>query len=1124
METTAEFPDYGGDSGFIAIQGKVYHRVRPSHANSAVRWILYDGFLPASAPHHDSHAQRLPPAWVRAMQLGLIRVNPFVLYLKVLSQLPPQLCPNASVIVEDTGTATEIAAFMSYENTALAEVRPRRLIVSRLDDRNHAIPTTSRLWEPLAYPLFFPSGTLGWGVVGNDDQLRQGNQANAAIGVGVDQATTQIWYYRLLLLREDRFALFGRLTNEYLVDMFTRNLECRLKYIRDNQHAVLVEDARLMGEDAVEPTQDIYLPSSFLGSNRWASEQIADSLAIAAHFGTPTFFITMTCNPKWREITSQLRPGQTHTHVPLVVARVFKQKLRRLEQLLASMFPQAGRVVYLVHSVEFQKRGLPHAHILVKYAADCVSPDAIDSVISAEMPVNDDDARLVRSHMLHKHPSAYCQREKNGVTECRFHYPHPIRPTTTIDPSGRVLYRRRSPEDLWVVPHCLPLLRAFDCHINFEAANSSHLFQYIFKYIHKGPDRARYMVRAPGAAIDEIEDYWNARYLSAGEAAWRILGFHITRKEPSVTALPVHLPDATNHRQYRRRDNSQENSLSFLDRYFVRPIGDFLSAPGVIRSFDSLTYSEYYTIFRIAKYDPAKAGRLNYFNETHPHDSLAVRMHVILRSTGSRHVARIRAARPSEGERYYLRALLQHRPARSFQDMLTVDGLQHDSYQLASAALGLFADQNEGDLAMLEAIASLYTPHQLRVLFAHLLVNDCIPTPAVLWNDVRVHLSLDHIFRHENHEELGVNHALQELSTYLEEHGKSLADYGLPEPTMYSAEVEHELERWNAQRPEMGSRADDALGVLNPEQRAIFDVIVNAALTGTTLLAFIDGKAGRGKTFLINTICDYLRAREHIVVPTATSGYAAQLYPGGRTMHSAFKVPVNERNEMLKSPIAARSSRAELLARAAAIMWDEAPMANKAVLACVDDTSRTIMDNDLPFGGKVFVLLGDFRQTCPVVRHGSRADVVDASIKSSSLWRHFTIFRLTTPIRNAEDPEFAEFVDAIGDGAGPDVALDMLDRVDTEAGLIDFVFPDSVLTQPHLCCRRSILAPTNAQVDAYNETIVSRVHGEQRTYLAADVEKTLSQERDLWNIVKARSKRLAYKVATRVRCPYVDRV
>ncbi|KAH9920035.1 DNA helicase Pif1 like protein, partial [Amylocystis lapponica] len=76
----------------------------------------------------------------------------------------------------------------------------------------------------------------------------------------------------------------------------------------------------------------------------------------------------------------------------------------------------------------------------------------------------------------------------------------------------------------------------------------------------------------------------------------------------------------------------------------------------------------------------------------------------------------------------------------------------------------------------------------------------------------------------------------------------------------------------------------------NAEQRDIFNIVVNAAHDGCPLSAFVDGQAGCGKTFLVNTICDYLCSAGHVVLPMVTSAYAAQLYPGGRTTHSAFKV------------------------------------------------------------------------------------------------------------------------------------------------------------------------------------------------------------------------------------------
>lgn len=69
-----------------------------------------------------------------------------------------------------------------------------------------------------------------------------------------------------------------------------------------NQMRLRRDDAALMDTPDLEPNENIYLLASFLGSKRWASNQIADSLAIAAVKGTPTFFITMTCNSNWPEI------------------------------------------------------------------------------------------------------------------------------------------------------------------------------------------------------------------------------------------------------------------------------------------------------------------------------------------------------------------------------------------------------------------------------------------------------------------------------------------------------------------------------------------------------------------------------------------------------------------------------------------------------------------------------------------------------------------------------------------------------------------------------------------------------------------------------------------------------
>ena len=48
------------------------------------------------------------------------------------------------------------------------------------------------------------------------------------------------------------------------------------------------------------------------------------------------------------------------------------------------------------------------------------------------------------------------------------------------------------------------------------------------------------------------------------------------------------------------------------------------------------------------------------------------------------------------------------------------------------------------------------------------------------------------------------------------------------------------------------------------------------------------------------------------------------------------------------------------------IVWDEAPMAPREALECVDMLLRDLLQNDMPFGGKVLVVGGEFRQVLPV--------------------------------------------------------------------------------------------------------------------------------------------------------------
>ena len=83
--------------------------------------------------------------------------------------MDPNLCPAAHLTIKDSGTTSEIAAMMNYANTTNKDVQSWNIVVIRHDGENQKLSTISWLWEPLAYPLFFPNATLGWGIVGSDE-------------------------------------------------------------------------------------------------------------------------------------------------------------------------------------------------------------------------------------------------------------------------------------------------------------------------------------------------------------------------------------------------------------------------------------------------------------------------------------------------------------------------------------------------------------------------------------------------------------------------------------------------------------------------------------------------------------------------------------------------------------------------------------------------------------------------------------------------------------------------------------------------------------------------------------------------------------------------------------------
>ena len=115
------------------------------------------------------------------------------------------------------------------------------------------------------------------------------------------------------------------------------------------------------------------------------------------------------------------------------------------------------------------------------------------------------------------------------------------------DSGGKTYIKKVNGNDLgvdssFVVPYNRTLYLRFQAHINMEIVHSDQAVKYLYKYITKGQDQVL-LGFGEDTENDEINRYVNARYISATEALWRLYGFEIHRKHPSVEKLPCHLPD-----------------------------------------------------------------------------------------------------------------------------------------------------------------------------------------------------------------------------------------------------------------------------------------------------------------------------------------------------------------------------------------------------------------------------------------------------------------------------------------------------------------------------------------------------------------------------------------------------
>jgi len=416
-----------------------------------VRGNRNDNLLPQimtelQAMMHETHPY--VPLYKQAFQI--MRAKPPEQQKKVVVKL--HVDKNADGRRYNLPTTDEIAAIIPGDGSE--ERSDHRDIVVRLTGGglkciSHLHPS----YSTLHYTMLFPRGEEGYHTE---------IPMNIPEG-GRSKHVSQRCYYAFRLQRRPgeppALLMGGRLLQQYVVDAWASTEQSELNWIRHHQKELRADayqdlrNAAQDGGDAANTGKRVILPSTHLGSPRHMYQLFQNSMAICRHCRKPDLFLTMTTNPKWPEITDALLKDATPegkrqeaSDRPDIVARVFVQKMQSLlKDVRNGLY---GKVTGMVYTIEFQKRGLPHMHLLIflDQQDKIRNPKDVDDIVSAQIPdpaVHPLLYETVTKHMAHGpcgpgKPSAVCM--VNGV--CSKHYPRDFQPDTVFGDSGYPEYAR----------------------------------------------------------------------------------------------------------------------------------------------------------------------------------------------------------------------------------------------------------------------------------------------------------------------------------------------------------------------------------------------------------------------------------------------------------------------------------------------------------------------------------------------------------------------------------------------------------------------------------------------------------------------------------------------------------
>lgn len=272
------------------------------------------------------------------------------------------------------------------------------------------------------------------------------------------------------------------------------------------------------------------------------------------------------------------------------------------------------------------------------------------------------------------------------------------------------------------------------------------------------------------------------------------------------------------------------------------------------------------------------------------------------------------------------------------------------------------------------------------------------------------------------------------------------------------------IQTYLPKKPQLNVKKTDVSEIsLSAEQQAVFKLVESSMAN-----VYVTGKAGTGKSVLLQYFVEHTEKRTVVVAPTGV----AALNVGGQTIHSLFKL-APELQDLKNLRVDYKTK--ELLRHIDTVVIDEISMVRADLMEAINVKLQLARGNDLPFGGVQVLMFGDLYQLPPVVSDGQLHRYFDHNYGGIYFFNapvykktQLRIFELNQIFRQ-KDEEFKKLLNAVRNGQHSEGILAKLNERKLE------VMPQGGYVT---------LAGNNTTVSRINHNKLDKLPGEEKVYTA----------------------------------------